>query len=66
MAVAYGKEHQGTVDIEDFEAGANAVLDEMETFINHLNLGNSILEKFHKLDILADIGLFIGELKREK
>ena len=26
-SVAYGREHQGTVDIEVFEAGANFVLD---------------------------------------
>ena len=26
-SVAYGREHQGTVNIEDFEAGANYVLD---------------------------------------
>ena len=25
-AVAYGREHQGTVNIEDFEAGANYVI----------------------------------------
>lgn len=29
MAEAYGREHQGTVDIEVFEAGANAVLKEI-------------------------------------
>ena len=32
-AVAYGREHQGTVNIEDFEAGANYVLDEIEKVI---------------------------------
>ena len=26
-SVAYGREHQGTVNIEDFEAGENYVLD---------------------------------------
>ena len=26
-SVTYGREHQGTVNIEDFEAGANYVLD---------------------------------------
>lgn len=30
LALAYGKEHQGTVDIEVFEAGAKAVLDRIE------------------------------------
>ena len=32
LAVAYGREHRGTVDIEDFEAGAKAVLEEIENF----------------------------------
>lgn len=30
VAIACGKEHQGTVDIEVFEVGANAVLAEIE------------------------------------
>ena len=34
-SVAYGREHQGTVNIEDFEAGANYVLDEIEEFMKH-------------------------------
>jgi len=32
-AVAYGREHQGTVNIEDFMAGANYVLGEVEKLI---------------------------------
>ena len=32
LAVAYGREHQGTVDIEVFEAGANAVIEEIRQF----------------------------------
>lgn len=32
-SVAYGREHQGTVNIEDFEAGANYVLDEIEKLV---------------------------------
>ena len=32
-AVAYGRGHQGTVNIEDFEAGANYVLGEIENVI---------------------------------
>ena len=28
-SVVYGKEHQGTVNIEDFEAGANYVLEQI-------------------------------------
>ena len=31
-SVAYGREHQGTVNIEDYQAGANAVLEEIENF----------------------------------
>ena len=34
-AVAYGREHQGTVNIEDFEAGANYVFDVVEDFMKH-------------------------------
>ena len=48
----------------DFEAGANYVLEEIENFIKDLDLGNSAEEKFYKLDILADIGLFIEQLKK--
>lgn len=33
LAVAYGKEHQGTVDIEVFEAGSNAVLNIFDDII---------------------------------
>jgi len=29
-SVAYGREHNGTVNIEDFEAGANYVLEQIE------------------------------------
>lgn len=34
MAIAYGKEHQGTVDIEVFEQGANYVLKHIEEATN--------------------------------
>ena len=34
-SVAYGREHQGTVNIEDFEAGANYVLEEIEHYLNN-------------------------------
>jgi len=43
--------------------GANAVLEMMETYIQNLDLGNSAEEKFYKLDVIADIGLYIKELK---
>lgn len=33
MAVAYGHKHMGCCDIEDFEAGANAVLEEIEKLV---------------------------------
>ena len=33
-SVAYGREHQGTVNIEDFETGANYVLEEIERIVN--------------------------------
>lgn len=33
VAEAYGKEHQGTVNIEDFEAGANFVLEQVESIL---------------------------------
>ena len=32
-SVAYGREHQGSVNIEDFEAGANYVLGEIEKLV---------------------------------
>lgn len=63
-SVAYGREHQGTVNIEDYQAGANYVLGQIENFINGLDLGNSAEEKFYKLDVIADIGLFIKQLKK--
>ena len=47
-----------------FKAGANYVLEEIENFIKDLDLGNSVEEKFYKLDVLADIGLFIEQLKK--
>lgn len=47
-----------------FEAGANYVLEEIENFMKDLDLGNSAEEKFYKLDVLAEIGLFIKQLKK--
>lgn len=64
-SVAYGREHQGTVNIEDFEAGANFVLVVIEDFMKDLDLGNSSEEKFYKLDVLADIHKFIEQLKEK-
>ena len=49
---------------KSFQAGANYVLEEIENFTNGLDLGDRAEEKFYKLDILADIGLFIEQLKR--
>ena len=39
-AVAYGREHQGTVNIEDFEAGANYVLDVVECILEDNKLSD--------------------------
>jgi hypothetical protein len=44
--------------------GAKAVLEEIENFMKGLDLGNSAVEKFFKLVVLADIGLFIEQLKK--
>lgn len=46
-----------------FEAGANYALEQIENFLNDLDLGNSAEEKFYKLDALADISAFIKKLK---
>ncbi len=50
-SVAYGKEHQGTVNIEDFEAGANYVLNEIKPLISLLRGGARALfeEKIKEL-----------------
>ena len=48
-----------------FEAGAKAVLELVEMYVNNMDLGNSAEEKFYKLDAIADIGLFIKQLKGE-
>lgn len=47
-----------------FEAGANYVLDAIKNYINNIDLGNSAEEKFYKLDVIADFGLFIEQLKK--
>lgn len=65
MAVDYGHRHCGCCNIEDFEAGANAGLEEIEKYIQNLDLGRGAEEKFYKLDVIADIGLFIKQLKGE-
>jgi len=49
---------------DGFIAGANYVLGEIENFMKGLDLGNSAEEKFYKLDVIADIGLFIEQLKK--
>jgi len=36
-SVAYGREHQGTVNIEDYQAGANYVLEQIEQLTNNQN-----------------------------
>ena len=62
-SVAYGREHQGTVNIEDYQAGANYALDAIEEFMDTMNLGSNAAEKFYKLDLMADIHEFIEQLK---
>lgn len=47
-----------------FNSGANYVLEEIENFMKGLDLGNSAKEKFYKLDVLADIHVFIEQLKK--
>lgn len=47
-----------------FISGANYVLGELEAFMKNLYLGKSAEEKFYKLDVIADIGLFIEQLKK--
>lgn len=47
-----------------YKRGANYVLEQIENFMKDLDLGNSTEEKFHKLDVIADIGLFIEQLKK--
>ena len=37
----------------------------IESYIQNYDLGNSAEEKFYKLDVIADIGLYIKELKGE-
>ncbi len=49
---------------ESYVSGANYVLGEIENFMKGLDLGNSAEEKFYKLDVIADIGLFIEKLKK--
>lgn len=47
-----------------FTEGAYYVLEQIENFMKDSDLGNSAEEKFYKLDVLADIGLFIEQLKK--
>ena len=61
LAVAHGKEHQGTVDIEVFEAGANAVLEEIE---QELPKSDKQLNDYGKA-LLWRINKCIKELKDE-
>ena len=50
---------------EKFVEGANYVLEEIENYMKGLDLGKSAEEKFYKLDLIADLGLYIKELKGE-
>ena len=51
-AVAYGREHQGTVNIEDFEAGANYVLEQVENIVLDKNTG--LVEMWSELMTLIE------------
>ena len=62
-AVVYGKEHQGTVNIEDFMAGANAVLEEIEDYLENYTLPKDSLLKFYVLSVFSDIHDKIKQLK---
>ena len=53
MAIDYGHKHMGCCDIEDFEAGANAVLSEIEQAIKDCDVDGSpyvaVLDKIKEL-----------------
>lgn len=50
---------------QGFELGAKAMLDKIENYLNNYDLGNSVEEKFYKLDVIADFCILIKELKGE-
>lgn len=47
-SVAYGREHRGTVNIENFEAGANYVLEQIESFPNKTIDVYNLIEQLKK------------------
>ena len=57
-SVAYGREHQGTVNIEDFEAGANYVLEQIEEMLALKN------QYTNKCDFCDDLEWRIEQLKK--
>ena len=56
-SVAYGREHQGTVNIEDFEAGADYVLEQIEQLIYEKHVKGNLP--------LFDLTFFIDKLKEK-
>ena len=58
-------DHPAKAFEQGYEKGANAVLEIIETYIQNLDLGKSVEEKFYKLDVISDIGLCIEQLKGE-
>lgn len=60
-SVAYGREHQGTVNIEDFEAGANYVLDEFVDIVNKNTKPNGIEDR---AKMAFDMLILIKQLKK--
>ena len=67
LAIAYGKEHQGTVNIEDFEAGANAVLEMVEKELMRAFLedfdGFSDYDRELAQGVLGQMKIFLVQLK---
>ena len=63
-AVAYGHEHMGCCNIEDFENGAVSALDEIEVFMGGYELPKNPLAKLVVLDVFSDIHHKIEELKK--
>ena len=67
MAESYGREHQGTVNIEDFEAGANAVLEIVEKELMRAFLedfdGFSDYDRELAQGVLGQMKIFLVQLK---
>lgn len=60
-SVAYGREHQGTVNIEDFEAGANYVLEKFVDIVNKNTKPNGMEDR---AQMASDMLILIAQLKK--